>query len=167
MTSTSRSAAAAGATRAVRLFGETIFPVCSPSLLTGPHGLGRLEDLRHATLLHDDDTSGWQLWLAHAGIEGVDPNRGPIFTDSGLLLQAAAEGFGVALGRSALVSADLAAGRLLRPFDVSLPFEFAHYLVCPETSAERPKVVVLREWLLAEAARQGLPAALDAPARTP
>lgn len=62
--------------RVQRLFGETIYPVCSPLLLEGPQALRRPADLGHHTLLHDDDTSAWQLWLEHAGVEGADSNRG-------------------------------------------------------------------------------------------
>ena len=138
-----------------RLFGESVYPVCAPALLEDPQGLKGPQDLRHHTLLHDDDTSGWRLWLERAGVEGVDPNRGPIFSDSGMLLQAAVEGHGVALGRSVLVSADLETGRLVRPFaEASMPFQFAYYFVCPQTHAERPKVVALRDWLLKEAAAE-------------
>jgi LysR family glycine cleavage system transcriptional activator len=138
-----------------RLFGESVYPVCAPALLEGPHGLKQPQDLRHHALLHDDDTSGWRLWLERAGVEGVDANRGPIFSDSGMLLQAAVDGQGVALGRSVLVSADLEAGRLVRPFaEAGMPFQFAYYVVCPHTHAERPKVVALRDWLLKEAAAE-------------
>jgi LysR family glycine cleavage system transcriptional activator len=137
----------------LRLFGESVYPVCAPALRDGPHGLRRPEDLRHHTLLHDDDTSGWRLWLETIGVEGVDANRGPVFSDSGMLLQATVDGHGVALGRSVLVSADLAAERLVRPFEeISMPFQFAYYFVCPHTHADRPKVVALRDWLLEEAA---------------
>ncbi|MFQ5959103.1 MAG: LysR substrate-binding domain-containing protein, partial [Alphaproteobacteria bacterium] len=60
---------------------------------------------------------------------------------------------GVALARSALAAADLAAGRLVKPFDVSLPAEYAYYVVCPEATAERPKIAAFREWLFSEVAR--------------
>ncbi|MCH7930192.1 MAG: hypothetical protein IIA01_06790, partial [Proteobacteria bacterium] len=46
-----------------------------------------------------------------------------------------------------------AAGRLVKPFDISLPAEYAYYVVCPEATAERPKIAAFREWVLAEAAR--------------
>ena len=127
-------------------------PVCSPALLEGEHPLRRPEDLRHHVLLHDDDYTGWQLWLELAGVAGVDPRHGPIFTDAGMVVQAAAEGQGVALGRLALAAWDLAAGRLIRPFDVSMPHDLAYYLVCPEGSAERPRIAAVRPWLLEEAA---------------
>ncbi len=48
---------------------------------------------------------------------------------------------------------DLASGRLVRPFDYNLPAEFAYYIVCPEATADQPKVVAFRQWLLQESAR--------------
>ena len=140
--------------RVDRLFGESMVPVCSPELLSGPHPLRRPDDLRHHVLLHDDDHSGWQLWLELAGVEDVDASRGPIFTDSAMVVQAAAEGQGVALARSVLAAGDLAAGRLVQPFAVSLQHDLAYYLVSPEATAEQPRIRAFRAWLLAEAAAQ-------------
>jgi LysR family transcriptional regulator, glycine cleavage system transcriptional activator len=137
--------------RVDRLFGETLMPVCSPALLEGEHPLRRPEDLRHHVLLHDDDYTGWQLWLELAGVAGVDARRGPMFTDSGMVVQAAAESQGVALARTALAAWDIAAGRLVRPFAIGMPHDLAYYLVCPEASAERPRIAAVRAWLLAEA----------------
>ncbi len=137
--------------RADRLMEENVFPVCSPALLDGPKPLRRPEDLTHHVLLHDDMRESWRMWLLAAGVEGVEPERGPAFSHSFMVIQAAIEGQGVALGRSALVAADLKARRLVKPFDVSVPADYAYYVVCPEASAERPKVKAFREWLLAEA----------------
>ena len=60
-------------------------------------------------------------------------------------------GEGVALGRSVLVADELASGRLIKPFDVNLPVEFAHYVVSPQATKDRPKIKAFREWLLQEA----------------
>jgi LysR family transcriptional regulator, glycine cleavage system transcriptional activator len=147
--------------RVDRLFGEALMPVCAPALLEGSHPLRRPEDLGDHVLLHEDDYTGWQLWLELARVEGVDPRRGPIFTDGAIVVQAAAEGQGVALARRALAAGDLAAGRLVQPFEVSIPYELAYYLVCPEAVAERPKIQRFREWLLAEAAPPEAPRDLD------
>jgi LysR family glycine cleavage system transcriptional activator len=139
--------------RVDRLFGEVLTPVCSPALLEASQPLRQPADLRHHVLLHDDDDyTGWQLWLELAGVEGIDARRGPIFTDSSIVVQAAAEGQGMALGRAALAAGDIAAGRLVRPFDVTMPHDLAYYLVCPEAAAERPRIAAFRAWLLAEAA---------------
>ena len=141
--------------RVERLFGESLVPVCSPQLLEGAPPLRRPEDLRHHLLLHDEDYTGWELWLGLAGVEGVDARRGSIFTDSGMVVQAAAEGQGVALARRLLAAGDLVAGRLIQPFDVSIPHDLAYYLVCPEATAEQPKIAAFRGWLTAEAAPEG------------
>ena len=136
--------------RADRLMTEDFFPVCSPRLLDRHPPLREPADILHHTLLHDNSPTDWTMWFLAAGIEGGDPTRGPAFTDSSLVLQAAAEGQGVALGRGVLAAADLKAGRLVRPFDLSLEAKYAYYLVCPQATAESPKIASFRAWLLAE-----------------
>ena len=130
-----------------------IFPVCSPALRDGSKPLVDPTDLKNHTLLHDDGEAGWRQWLRAASVEGVDTTRGPVFTDSSMSLQAAIEGQGVVLARGALAKSDLESGRLVRIFDVALLADHAYFLVCPEATAERPKVVAFREWLHAEVER--------------
>ncbi|MFQ5955784.1 MAG: transcriptional regulator GcvA [Kiloniellales bacterium] len=142
---------------AVRFLTEDIFPVCSPALLAGDSPLASPADLRHHTLLHDDMREDWRMWLLAAGVDGLDPTRGPAFSHSNLVIQAAVEGQGVTLGRGALVAEDLAAGRLVKPFAISLPAEFAYYIVAPEATAGQPKIVAFRDWLLEEARRDAAP----------
>lgn len=148
-----------------RLLTEDIFPVCSPSLLRrgGPSSdldnLNRhtlLHDLRCPTLLHDDYEITWAIWAkaaSQAGLDlsGIDVTRGPRFDDSALLLQSAIEGAGIALARGVLVADDIAAGRLVRLFDVHLPGNFAYYVVAPPHYFSRPKVKAFRDWLFEEA----------------
>ena len=107
--------------------------------------------LVHHTLLHDEATVDWRTWLLAAGVEGVDAERGITVTDSSMLLRAAIAGQGVALARSVLAADEIASGRLVRPFDVDVPAEFAYYLAYPEESAGRPDVAAFREWILEEA----------------
>jgi len=68
-----------------------------------------------------------------------------------MLIQAAMAGQGVALARGVLAADELAAGRLVRPFTLSLPAEYAYYLVYPENTAEHPKIAAFRDWIVAEA----------------
>jgi LysR family glycine cleavage system transcriptional activator len=134
-----------------RLMAEDIFPVCSPALLEGPHPLRDPADLVHHTLLHDEGHGDWRTWLLAAGIDAVDPTRGTVFTDAGMLIQAAVAAQGVALARRVLAGDELAAGRLMRPFKLSLPTQFAYYFVCPADVVERPRIQAFKEWLLVEA----------------
>ena len=135
------------------LMAEDLFPVCSPLLLDGPHPLKSTADLKHHTLIHDDFQIDWAMWLKTAGVEGVDPHRGPRFESSDHAVQAAIQGEGVVLGRSALVSDDLRAGRLVRPFMLSLPVDLAYYVVYPLQAAQRHKVRAFRDWLFEEVSR--------------
>ena len=67
-----------------------------------------------------------------------------------MAVQAAIEGHGVALIGSRLIADDLAVGRLVRPFDLSLPSAFATYVVIPESAISRPKVAAFFDWILQE-----------------
>jgi LysR family glycine cleavage system transcriptional activator len=78
----------------------------------------------------------------------VDASRGLHFSNSILALEAAMDGLGVGLGLDPMVRRDIDAGRLVRPFDVSIPSRYAYYLVTPESSADRPAIARFREWLL-------------------
>ncbi len=138
------------------LFGQVNTPVCSPALLSGEHPLRQPDDLRHHTLLHidwKDAEASWRMWLLAAGLHDIDPTRGPRFTMENMAVQAAIDGHGVALVGDMLVADDLAAGRLVRPFDPSLstPLTFSYYLLSAKDSAEQPKVEAFRDWLLEEA----------------
>jgi LysR family glycine cleavage system transcriptional activator len=133
------------------LMKEDHFPVCSPKLLKGRYSLRTPADLARHTLLHDVFTVDWAIWLHSAGIDHVDRHRGPTFLSSDHAIQAAVRGEGVVLGRSALVADDLAAGRLVRPFELSLPAVFAYYVVYQPGVLHRPNVKTFRDWLMAEA----------------
>ncbi len=139
-----------------KLFGECAVPLCSPTLMAGKHPLRTPEDLRHHALLHDDSISfdptapDWRAWLKAAGVGDVDASRGSHFSNAELALQSAIEDAGVVLGRYSLAANDLASGRLVMPFELSLPMTPAYYVVLPEATAKRPKVAAFRDWLLKE-----------------
>ena len=135
---------------AVYLMRAGLTPVCSPALGEGPTALKVPDDLRHHTLLHDRDHIGWAQWLALAGVRDVAPRRGPVIDDSSMLHQAVLNGQGVALAEENLIRAELAAGRLIKPFDIDLDADNAYYLVAPPRNFERPNVQAFRDFLLAE-----------------
>ena len=85
----------------------------------------------------------------------IDTARGPRFNQSSLVLEAAASGRGVALAKSALASGDIAEGRLVKPFETSVPIDFAYYILCPESKLSRPKVAAFRDWLKEMAHAEG------------
>jgi LysR family glycine cleavage system transcriptional activator len=140
--------------RARWLMAEEFFPVCSPALLAGDKPLKRPADLARHTLLHAMvSREDWQLWLTAAALPvSLALKRGLSFDQSYMAIQAAIDGLGVALGRITLVEADLAAGRLVRPFDLVLPVEAGFYVVAPEETADAAKIALFRDWLIASVA---------------
>ncbi|MCG2577327.1 transcriptional regulator GcvA [Dechloromonas sp. XY25] len=149
-----------------RLLAPGWVPVCSPRLASS-RPLRIPQDLAKHVLIHDetiDDAGrhpGWQEWLAAAGVNGVDSERGPRFSNAVLAVEAALDGQGVALALQPLIEADLAAGRLVVPFDMAVPSPFAYYLVMRRAVAGRPPVLAFRDWLLNETGARG---ASDEPA---
>jgi LysR family glycine cleavage system transcriptional activator len=145
------------------LFEEEVLPVCSPKLLEGHHPLRTPEDLRHHTLLHvswgvrEETWPGWRMWLATAGVDGVDGTRGPEFSMETMAIQTAIDGHGVALVSGRLVADDLAARRLVKPFALSIPVNYCYFVVAPAATADRPKIAAFREWILAKAREESLP----------
>jgi LysR family glycine cleavage system transcriptional activator len=141
-----------------RLPDGPLAPVCSPQLQKGPAPLRRPADLKHHTLLHacwDDDSDvwpTWRSWLAKAGEDSVDPEKGYRFQQGDLAIHAAIRGKGVALANLLMVSDELKAGLLAQPFEltVSPPPDYGFYFVCRQSDADRPAVKALRDWIVAE-----------------
>lgn len=145
--------------RSDRLFEHSISPVCSPGLLRSALPLKSPKDILNHTLIHEAWSGqgvtwpDWATWLKAAGIDRFEPRPGLYFDNSAFAIQAAIDGTGIALGDMSLVADDLAAGRLVQPFDLAIngPPMFAYFLVSPLEPASNPLVPGFRQWILREA----------------
>jgi LysR family transcriptional regulator, glycine cleavage system transcriptional activator len=135
-----------------RLCAEQLFPVCSPKLFARRRRAVTAADVLQLPLLHLDSRSDWTKWFDAAGIVSKAESRGVILNRASMLIDAAVDGQGVALARTTLAARDLINGRLLRPFDVTLPLSKSYWIVCPKATSRLPKIVKFRDWLLHEAA---------------
>jgi LysR family glycine cleavage system transcriptional activator len=135
-----------------KLTSEHLFAVCSPKLMTRRHGLSKPSDVLKFPLMHLEDRKDWSRWFEAAGIAGADGSRGPVLNRASMLIDAAVDGQGIALARTALAAWDLINGRLLRPFSLSLRLSKTYWIVCPQATSMLPKIKACRDWLLAEAA---------------
>jgi LysR family glycine cleavage system transcriptional activator len=141
---------------ATKLFDESVTPMCSPRLLEGPNALKTPDDLANHVLLHnhsmdfDPDAPTWDTWLEAAGVSGVNTSRGTHFSLPDYGLQASIDGAGVVLGWCALAAKDLAAGRVVEPFELTLSLGSSFYLVYPQAHSLRPNIAALRDWLIRE-----------------
>jgi len=145
---------------ACKLMEEEVYPVCSPTLLRAPGRLPGPGELARETLIHDLSMDGhagfpsWTDWLRMAGVKDAATTRGLRINNSAAVLQAAIDGQGIALARSAMAHDDLAAGRLVRLCpDVKLVSPLAYYVVYRPECVGLPRLAAFRDWLIAEAAR--------------
>jgi len=142
------------------LMHESLTPVCAPSLLKRSPGLHQVEDLRNQTLLHDENESfgnaapTWEFWARNCGLTLPPPAKSRRFGQSNLVLQAAIEGLGVALGRKPLVIDALLDGRLVRPFPQITQSPLSYWLVLRHDRMDSAKVQSFLSWIRSEVAAE-------------
>ena len=121
-----------------------MFPVCAPAYRAAIGPLDTPQSLLKTTLLRLP-RQPWRPWFKAAGLVCQEPDRGPLFSHAGLMLDAAVNGQGVALVRDVLVEEDLKAGRLVRLFDAAV--ECAYFAVYLPKAKARPEVAAFLNWL--------------------
>lgn len=127
------------------LFSADLFPVCTAQIA---QRLQKPSDLRKETLLQVAHSPGdWPLWLSAAGVKLPANRLGPRFDNYAMVLQAALDGIGIAIGLRPYVMDDIAAGRLVAPFMLTVPKGRAWYLVYQAFRAEDPGFIAFRDWL--------------------
>ncbi len=134
-------------TEADHLADVDMVPVMMPCLLADGPPLDTPADLLAYTLLHEENRGAWQRWFAAAGLPDVSLGRAQIFTEGNLVLQAALRGHGVALVDRAFAAEDVAEGRLVQPFDLSIRYG-AYWLVTRSFKRLSPEARAFRAWLL-------------------
>jgi LysR family glycine cleavage system transcriptional activator len=134
---------------ATPLFAADMTPVCTAAMAAR---LARPGDLALPPLLRVAHSPGdWPRWLSAAGAPGVVP-AGPVFEYYGQALQAAADGLGVAMGIRPYVDDDLAQGRLVAPFPLTIPKDGRWWLVHRPAREEEPAFRAFRDWLVEQVA---------------
>lgn len=144
---------------AEKLMEEAVFPVCSPDLYKRLD-IREPSDLLTHTLIHDmtgDSNTGyvtWETWFERVGIAKAPVGRGHRINNSAAVLQAAAEGQGIALARSVMACDDVKSGRLIRLLpDVTVLSPLSYYAVYREECIAKPTMKTFLAWLRAEASR--------------
>ena len=139
---------------ALRLFDEEVFPVCSPAYAHSDAEQDWVAWLLQAQLIDLADSHwnwmNWRLWFGGNNIDEPLGNRNLQINSYPLVIEAACNGQGVALGWHYLVDDLIEQGRLLRPVEQSLVTEFGYYLLCRDGQQQDENVVRLRDWLVRE-----------------
>ena len=144
--------------RAHLLFGERVYPVCSPAYLRDHPELRTPSDMLDQTLLHLDGGGNiwggvdWRVWLMTQGVTGQPVRRGVRLNSYPMILQAAEAGRGVALGWSYITDDMLAEGRLVCPVEKMLETRDSYYVGALEEAAEVPAIAAFLQWMQGEVA---------------
>jgi LysR family glycine cleavage system transcriptional activator len=129
-------------------------PMCSPEFRESHGGLASPADLLDVPQISPSD-DWWERWFEAAGVVAPDRRAIGVRLDSQVFDgNAAIAHQGVAMLSPALWRADLAAGRLVQLFPLTLFERYGYWLVYPEHKRHVPKLKAFREWLLHEIALQ-------------
>lgn len=135
----------------VEMLREVEFtPLVSPVLLNRLGGLTRPEDVLQGDLLHLADRGDWSAWLRQAGVTDVPEATGIVYADMTLVYSAAINAQGIAMGDEFICHDAMAAGHLIRPFDLAVKPAKSYYLWVPPAKQDMASVTAFRNWILAE-----------------
>lgn len=138
------------------LFQERVFPVCSPDFVRKYGPFRRPADLLKVPTIHAAESCDeWARWLEAAGVESSLSPGGARFSDQIMLHQAAIRGHGAIVAHSLLVADELASGRLIRLFDISVEARYMYYFVCESGRETEARLALFLEWLRGEAVTSG------------
>ena len=137
---------------AERLMSEEMTPVCAPALAKDLHSVADLA--KHVILLDrlDDGSTmtNWDFWAREVGETLPKFPRSRTLGQANLVIQAAIDGLGVAMGRSPLVGDAIAAGQLVQPFEKSAHAQYSYWLVWRHEASKRERTVKFLDWIRSE-----------------
>ncbi len=129
-------------------------PVCSPQVAKG---LASISDLSNHIVLQDNletptSQSNWEFWAKENNLKLPHFQRARKYGQANLVIQAAINGLGVAMGRSPLVVDAIRDGTLVYPFGEVAQSQFSYWLVCQHAALQSNSVQAFRSWIQEEAA---------------
>jgi len=131
-----------------QLFEECLTPLCRPELLTTYPSPIDMKALTRLTWLHaNSEQSDWKLWLNHIGERGLFSKSNQHFSTLDQTMNAAQQGFGIAVGDITLAEQDLATNRLVKPFDETVLSGQSYYFMYLKQS-DNPMLDILQNWLV-------------------
>jgi LysR family glycine cleavage system transcriptional activator len=135
-----------------RLFNEVLIPICNRRLLGRNRKRCAPREIVSQVLLHSlRRPADWRQWLDAAGLSGFSATQELTFENSTLTYQGAIDGLGVAIAQKALVTEEIASGRLAAPSDIEVRNPVAYYLVYPSRRETPAKVQAFQSWIANEA----------------
>jgi LysR family glycine cleavage system transcriptional activator len=137
---------------AVHLFNVCYRPILSPLLARQLGPISKPADLARFTILHQHDRSEWRAWLKLAGVPDLELAEETVIDDSNVIVQAAIDGQGVALGTFPFLQSEVDNGRLVCPLQITLKPKRSYHLLARAGVGKSAEVEAVFTWLQKEAA---------------
>lgn len=131
----------------VKLLSIRQSPVASPALVATRRPAKTAESLGEYRILHEFDTTPWEMWCGAAGIEGFQPSNQWLFDDPALMIEASIRGYGIGMGAFPLNDNLIAEGKLVRLFKEDFAAGKAYHLVRPEDASRTTAAGIFFAWL--------------------
>ena len=136
------------ALHADRLDRNRTYVIGARELLEGPDPIARPEQLARLTaLVHRDMPDTFAAWRAAAGVGEIEPLAIDYFDSGQLMLEAAAQGLGVAFMHESHFN-DAGDPRLVRLFDIAVESPYSYWFVCRPRALQTKPVRMFRDWLI-------------------
>ena len=129
-----------------KLCDARLFAFLAPELASSAE-IRTPDDLLTLPRLYEDNRDDWSTWFTAAGVMSPAENRGTMFNESSMMLQAAIAGQGIALTDELFGGAAVARGDLVRPFDISIPGG-AYWLASRSFNRLPPGARRFAKWLM-------------------
>ena len=130
---------------------ERLSPVISPALLKRGPSLSEPRDVLEHTLLLPARPYDWEVWASANGLD-LSGARTIKLSDYNVVLQAALDGHGVAIGRLLLIADRIRSGALMQPCNVVTSPRVGHWLVTPRRLQPTAAATAFSQWLVDETA---------------
>lgn len=134
----------------VALAEELIFPVCSESYLEQVGPLTNSATIKqHKLLVNSRHPDEWDQWFASVNfaMKTSDFKSVSVMDTSNMTLAAAANGLGIALGRTPFVNRLLETHNLVPAHSSAQNRGIRNYLVYPEATTKLPQLTKFAQWL--------------------
>lgn len=139
------------------VIGREMVPVCHPDRVRARRAAGEWNEpadlLREPLLYHTSAPANWPHWFHAAGVPSAAPRLATGFDQVSILIQAVRADMGVAVLQRCLVREEIAAGRVVAPFDLPIRLTRGYFLCAPRGRRDHPALARFRDWLLDTAAR--------------
>jgi LysR family transcriptional regulator, glycine cleavage system transcriptional activator len=135
---------------AKRLDSNAIFPIGARRLSQGPHAISEPHHLSEMTVfIHRDMPDLFGDWCEAVGVKGLEPAAIDFFDSGQLMLEAAAQGLGIAFMHESHLN-DAHDDRLVRLFDRDVESPYHYWFACRPRALQSKPVKLFHDWLLSQ-----------------